>query len=105
VERLPKYITNWNSTALSYDLNGNMLSDGSHTFTWNARDEVATLNGVSLQYDAFGRRIKNAAGTSFLYNGANAVQELSGNSVTTSLLSGEWMRSSRAPILPARSRP
>jgi RHS repeat-associated protein len=81
-------LTNWNGTALSYDLNGNMLNDGSHTFNWNARDEVATLNGVSLQYDAFGRRIKNAAGTSFLYNGANAAQELSGNTVIANLLSG-----------------
>jgi len=54
-------LLNWNGTALSYDNNGNMLGDGSNTFSWNARDEVATLNNVSLQYDATGRRIKNAA--------------------------------------------
>ncbi len=81
-------LTNWNRTAISYDLNGNMLTDGSHTFTWNARNQVAALNNVSLQYDAFGRRIKNLAGTSFLYNGANAAQELSGSIVTANLLSG-----------------
>jgi RHS repeat-associated protein len=49
---------------------------------------VATLNGVSLQYDAFGRRTKNAAGTSFLYSGSNVIQELSGSTVTANLLSG-----------------
>src|SRR5258708_518448 len=65
-----------------------MLSDGSNVFTCNGRNQVATLNGVSPQYDAFGRRIKNAAGTSFLYNGANAVQELSGSTVTANLVSG-----------------
>ena len=81
-------LTNWNGLSISYDANGNMLSDGSHTFHWNARDEVATLNGVGLQYDAFGRRIKNLAGTSFLYNGANAAQELSSSTVTANLLSG-----------------
>jgi RHS repeat-associated protein len=81
-------LTNWNGTPISYDFNGNMLSDGSHIFTWNARDEIATLNGVSLQYDAFGRRTKNAAGMSFLYNGANAAQELSGTTVTANLLVG-----------------
>lgn len=81
-------LTNWNGTNLSYDANGNMLSDGVNTFTWNARNQVATLNNVSLQYDAFGRRIKNAAGISFLYDGANAVQELSGTTVTANLLSG-----------------
>jgi RHS repeat-associated protein len=81
-------VTNWNGLALSYDQNGNMLSDGSNVFTWNARDQVAKLNNVSLQYDAFGRRIQNAAGTSFLYDGANAAQELSGNTVTANLVSG-----------------
>ena len=81
-------LTNWNGTTISYDANDNMLSDGSNTFTWNARNQVATLNNVSLQYDAFGRRSKNAAGASFLYNGANAVQELSGSTVTANLLGG-----------------
>jgi RHS repeat-associated protein len=81
-------VTNWNGFALSYDQNGNMLSDGANTFTWNARNQVAKLNNVSLQYDAFGRRIQNAGGTSFLYDGANAVQELSGSTVTANLLSG-----------------
>jgi RHS repeat-associated protein len=65
-----------------------MLSDGHNSFTWNARNQVAALNSVSLQYDALGRRIKNGAGTSFLYDGANAAQELSGSTVTASLLSG-----------------
>src|ERR1041385_65902 len=63
-------LTNWNGTALSYDLNGNMLSDGGNTFTWNARNQVATLNSVSLQYDGFGRRTKNLQSTSFLFDGA-----------------------------------
>src|SRR5882724_11979770 len=70
------------------DNNGNILSDGSTVFTWNARNQVASLNNVSLQYDAAGRRTKNVAGTSFLYDGANAAQELSGTTVTANLLSG-----------------
>jgi RHS repeat-associated protein len=81
-------LTNWNGTSISYDNNGNMLGDGSNVFAWNARDQVATLNSVSLQYDAVGRRAKNAAGISFLYNGVDAVQELSGTTVTANLLGG-----------------
>jgi len=81
-------LTNWDGTAINYDLNGNMLSDGSNVFTLNARNQVATLNSVSLQYDAAGRRIQNAAGKSFLYDGANTSQELSGATVTASLLTG-----------------
>ncbi len=82
-------LTNWNGATIPYDSNGNMLSDGTNSFTWNARNQVATLNNVSLQYDARGRRIQNAAGTSFLYDGANAAQNLSGGVVTANLLSGE----------------
>jgi len=74
--------------SFSYDLNGNMLSDGTNTFSWNARNQVATLNSVSLQYDGFGRRTKNLQNTSFLFNGANAVQELSGSTPTANLISG-----------------
>jgi RHS repeat-associated protein len=81
-------LTNWNGTSISYDANGNMLSDGSNSFNWNTRDQVASLNGVSLQYDAFGRRTKNTSGTSVLYNGPNAIQELSGSTVIANLLSG-----------------
>jgi RHS repeat-associated protein len=81
-------LTNWNGTPISYDSNGNMLSDGTNAFTWNARNQVATVNSVSLQYDALGRRIKNTAGTSFLYDGANTAQELFGNTVTANALTG-----------------
>jgi RHS repeat-associated protein len=81
-------LTNWNGTSISYDLNGNMLSDGANAFSWNARNQVATLNSVSLQYDGFGRRTKNLQNTSFLFDGANAVQEVSGTTVTANLLGG-----------------
>lgn len=65
-----------------------MLSDGTNAFSWNARNQVATLNSVSLQYDAFGRRTLNTAGKSFLYDGANAAQELFGSTVLANLQSG-----------------
>lgn len=81
-------LVNWNGTPISYDANGNMLSDGLNGFTWNARNQVASLNGAVLQYDALGRRVKNASGNSFLYDGANRVQELSGSTVTANLLTG-----------------
>jgi RHS repeat-associated protein len=81
-------LTNWNGTSISYDLNGNMLSDGANAFTWNARNQVATLNSVSLQYDGFGRRTKNLQNTSFLFDGANAAQELSGSTPTANLING-----------------
>jgi RHS repeat-associated protein len=81
-------LVNWNGTAISYDLNGNMLSDGSNSFTWDARNQIAAINGNPVQYDALGRRTTNAAGTAFAYDGPNAVQELSGTTVTANMLMG-----------------
>src|SRR5579859_3575654 len=81
-------LVNWNGTTISYDNNGNMISDGSHVFTWNARGQVASINGAPMEYDVLGRRIKNAAGTSFLYDGDNAVQEFSAGTPTASVLTG-----------------
>jgi uncharacterized protein RhaS with RHS repeats len=79
---------NWNGIALTYDANGNMLSDGANAFTWNARNQLAALNGRNPQYDANGRRTQNLLGTSFLYDGANIAQELSSGTVGANLLSG-----------------
>lgn len=79
-------LTNWNGTTLSYDLNGNMTYDGATTYTWDARNRLGAFGSTTFAYDAFGRRTRNANGTAFLYDGANAVQELSGLTVTANLL-------------------
>ncbi len=82
-------LTNWNGITLSYDQNGNMLADGDHTLTWDARSQVSSVNGIGLQYDAFGRRSTNLFGTSFLFDGPNAVQEFSGGTVTDNSITGD----------------
>ena len=87
-------LTKWGSATLSYDANGNLLSDGSLTHGWNARNQLASLSGAavaSFQYDALGRRIaKTVAGTAtgFLYDGINPVQELTGTTPKANLLTG-----------------
>jgi RHS repeat-associated protein len=81
-------LTQWGAASLSYDLNGNMTSDGTSSMSWNARDQLSALGGTSFAYDALGRRIQTASGNAFLYDGVNAVQELSGSTVTANLLTG-----------------
>ena len=81
-------------TALSYDLNGNLISDGSNTYSWDARNRLASIAGgsaASFQYDAQGRRTSktiNAIQTGFLYDGWTPVQELNGSSIVANLLAG-----------------
>ena len=86
-------LTTWGTANLFYDANGNMTSDGTHAYSWNARNRLATIdsgNTATFAYDALGRRTsKTILGgqTGFLYDGANAVQELSGTTVVANLLS------------------
>jgi RHS repeat-associated protein len=40
---------------VSYDANGNVLSDGSHAYTWDAEGRPVTIDAVGLTYDALGR--------------------------------------------------
>src|SRR2546427_7683550 len=91
-------LTQWGTASLTSDLNGNLTGDGVNNYSWDARNQLASITAASggstiatFQYDAFGRRAsKTVVGTttSFLYDGVNAVQELSGSTPTANLLTG-----------------
>ena len=72
----------WGGQNFGYDLNGNLASTPSSTYQWNARNQLAQIlgeNGGTFQYNATGlRSSKNLGGTStsFLYDGADVIQEL-----------------------------
>src|SRR5205823_2374093 len=38
-------LTQWGTSTLLYDANGNLASDGSSTYTWNARDQLVSVTG------------------------------------------------------------
>ena len=86
-------LTQWGTATPTYDANGNTLSDGTNTYVWNARNQLASMNltGETFQYDPFGRRTsKTILGTTtnYVYDGANPVQELSGTTPTANMLTG-----------------
>ena len=87
-------LMSWGGTPLAYDANGNLTSDGSRAFTWDSRNRLKTISGAttaSFGYDAFGRRSSrtvSGSATSFLYDGPNIVQELTGATVKATLLGG-----------------
>jgi len=80
---------------LSYDAEGNLLSDGVREYVWNARNQLSQIKegGVVVaeyRYDAMGRRVRASAHgkeTSYLYDGLNAVQEAQGG-VVNPILTG-----------------
>ncbi|MDE2245480.1 MAG: type IV secretion protein Rhs, partial [Xanthomonadaceae bacterium] len=83
------------ATTYSYDADGNLTSNGTDTYVWNARIQLAQIKQgtsmiASFSYDPLGRRVDtnlNGATTGYLYDGLNAVQETHGGSAT-SILSG-----------------
>ena len=90
-------MTQFGARTMSYDANGNLASDGTNTYTWDARNHLSAMSGpvnASFVYDAFGRRTSkalNGVTTEFFYDGLNPVQELNGNnppSPTANLLTG-----------------
>jgi RHS repeat-associated protein len=87
-------VATFGAASFTYDDNGNLTSDGVRSYTWNARDQLASLTGPvngSFAYDGFGRRRSKTIGattTQFLYDGVNPVQELSGGTPTANLLTG-----------------
>jgi RHS repeat-associated protein len=86
--------TTFGSLSLSYDANGNLTNDGANVYTWNARNQLASITGsvsANFQYDAFGRRVTKevgAVGISYLFDGVNPVEELSGSTVAAAMLTG-----------------
>ena len=89
-------MTNFNGYTLTYDADGQTLTDDSNTYTWDTRRHLTNshLTGISygldFVYDALGRRVEvtNAGTTTqYLYDGLNPVALTTGSSVT-SLLTG-----------------
>ena len=63
-------MTNINGFTPTYDTNGNVLNDNSHTYAWDSQGRPATIDSVNVTYDALGRMVEqNRSGvyTQFVY--------------------------------------
>ncbi len=97
-------LTAWNGANLIYDANGNLTSDGTHTYVWNERDQLAVIDPNSVRvgltrkdayrfgYDALNRRssksLAEGTPTNYLYDGLNKVQEYSGTTAAATYTTG-----------------
>ncbi len=59
----------YNSTlgSVSYDSNGNLLTDTFHTYTWNQDNKLKAITdaSTSMTYDAYGRMIEKKTGSAY----------------------------------------
>jgi RHS repeat-associated protein len=96
-------LTQHNGINYAYDNNGSLTSDGTRTYVWDNRNRLkdikqGTTTIATFQYDAAGRRrLKTVSGatTKYLYDGLNAVQELSStNAPLANIVAGgldQWL--------------
>jgi RHS repeat-associated protein len=92
---LLEWTTDLGTTTLTHDANGNVETDGTSTYTWDAANRLVGISGgimASFVYDPMGRRLSKVAGgttTAFVYDGLTPVAELDGSGlVTAGLLTG-----------------
>jgi len=87
-------MTAFKGVPFTYDANGNLISNGTNTYVWDARNHLVSLSGgnaASFVYDPFGRRAQktiNGVSTQFLYDASNPVQEIQNGAPSANLLSG-----------------
>ncbi|BFU45529.1 IPT/TIG domain-containing protein [Krasilnikovia sp. MM14-A1004] len=82
-------------TTNTYDDDGNLTSDGTNTYTWNARGQLTGRSGPGLSatyaYDGLGRRSGRTIGgttTAYLHDGPNVIREKAGGTVPATMLTG-----------------
>ena len=77
-------LTSIGGTPLGYDLNGNLLNDGTHVYTHDAVNRLVDVDGtIAYTYDTLGRRVsKTISGvvTKYVYDGARVIAEYDGAS-------------------------
>jgi len=84
--------TAYAGTTLTYDNNGNLTTDGTNTYQWDARNRLMGLSGgstASFAYDPLGRRINktiNGVSTQFAYDGNDITAEIGSSTVGTTYL-------------------
>ena len=57
-----QYLQGWNGVAYDPGGNGNLLNDTFNSYTWDVYGDMASANGVTATYDAFGRMVELANG-------------------------------------------
>ncbi len=82
----------------TYDANGNAVSDGSHTYTYDFENRILSVDGgltASYKYDALGRRIQKntpSGTTNYFFEGERVIEECDAlNVVKATYVYGNWL--------------
>jgi RHS repeat-associated protein len=57
----------------SYDLSGNALNDGTHSYTWDGESQLKSADAQSYLYDGDGRRVAKVGGKLYWYGSGGEI--------------------------------
>jgi len=86
-------LTRWAGKTFSYDLNGNVVSDGTNQYSWNEQGLLSQISGgmtASFSYDMFGRRKDRTV------NGHRMQTTWIGDEMNFMVPDGDWSQRIRA---------
>ncbi len=87
-------IVTLDGASLTYNQNGDVLSDGQNSYTWDNDHHLINGNGVSYVYDAFGRRVQKVsatATTTYVYDRWQVIMEIVSDGSTKSYTYGNYI--------------
>lgn len=85
------------ASGVSYDLSGNMISDGNHTYAYDAENRLISVDGgatASYTYSADGLRVRSTVGSSI----SDYIHDLEGDTVGVVDANGQLIRQEIAGI-------
>jgi RHS repeat-associated protein len=56
---------NWFLPVTGFDNDGNLVSDTVHTYSWDAENKLTAVDAMNLTFDALGRMVEQARGSSY----------------------------------------
>jgi RHS repeat-associated protein len=75
----------------TYDANGDLTADGTHSFAWDVEGHAVTIDTVTLTYDALGRMVEQARSGTF-------TQIVYGPTGKFALMNGQTLMKGFAPL-------
>jgi len=90
--------TNNQIVGFTYDAAGNLLSDGSKAYTWDAENRPKTAAGTAYTFDGTNARVKKGTNDFYWFSAASCKHPLFGRSTSTGVYTDEYVHFNGQPV-------
>src|SRR5579864_6266176 len=90
--------TNNQIVGFTYDAAGNLLSDGSKAYTWDAENRPKTAAGTNYTFDGVNMRVKKGTNELYWFSPASCQHQLFGRSTSAGAYTDEFVHFNGQPV-------